>query len=76
MSLNTNTRNSSKSSYINSKSNNIDLKCNYYLCKGHVEATCYKKCPYLRKDQDNNKSVKSIVLLLQLLILPVEVAST
>ena len=56
MSLNINTRNSSKASYISSKSINKDLKCNYCLYKGHQESTCYKKYPNLRKDKDNNYS--------------------
>ena len=62
MSLNTNTRNASKASYLNSKSKNRDLKCNYCLYKGHKEAACYKKYPNLRKDKDDNYSSNNKII--------------
>jgi hypothetical protein len=62
MSLNTNTRNASKASYLNSKSKNRDLKCNYCLYKGYKEAACYKKYPNLRKDKDNNNSSNNKII--------------
>jgi len=62
MSLNTNTKKSSKASYINYKSKNKDLKCNYCLYRGHKEATCYKKYPNLRKDKDKNYSSSNKII--------------
>ena len=62
MSLNTNTKKSSKASYINYKSKNKDLKCNYYLNKGYKEATYYKKYPNLRKNKDNNYSSSNKII--------------
>ena len=62
MSLNTNTRNASKASYLNSKSKNRDLKCKYCLYKGHKEAACYKKYSNLRKDKDNNYSSNNKII--------------
>ena len=62
MSLNTNTRNTSKASYLNSKSKNRDLKCNYCLHKGHKEAARYKKYSNLKKDKDNNYSSNNKII--------------
>jgi hypothetical protein len=62
MSLNTNTRNASKASYLNFKSKNRDSKCTYYLYKGRKEDACYKKYPILRKDKDNNYSSNNKII--------------